>query len=621
MTVMPDFPARGSMEWRDELKTYLDAIQSRGELPPVDLDTVAGFPFVGTWSLPNDGGYTNVPAEALASGEELLLVVDSSLSQRTSSQRLVWSTGEMSRAVVRTVSGEPSWGPWRVGLSVADAAMKFGRSASEQIKDLAVRDGWAAVWDPSDPVTRYYTEEGVLYVEDGMGEFNTLQSTTLGMHPTVVSGEFGQLDGITGGVIQNVLGGNRTIGKPVTVLMVLKSYDPSPSSSLQIPFAGRGTPRVSPFLMVRADDTYGAILSTNNTQNANTPAIHDTRAKIVRATFNSEDEGGVFSVNGEFIGTTRAPSGPGITGVTLGAQGDGNSLFNGSIGPLLLLEGETDLEARVGRMTALLMALTGIAPPRHLGISSRAAVYSVDDAGMETFVAGDPDRIDEEPTVASITKTLTLWLARKHLSNSDMSTLVTVDGDDLRGSSPTFGAGDQVSYMDLFHAAAKPSDNSAPNIIARGVGMLIDSSDPRQAFIDAMNDEIAALGYYGASVPNPQYNGLFSARQVVDLFRRCMDDPVLEEAFTVGSHDITIHRDGGGTDTVTVTSSLTSNSPYPKMGLLTGKTGTNYGFGHVVCMWEGEGGRRNFTAVLSSASSPSWSRYRDLYKAISEIRG
>src|SRR5699024_4926767 len=26
MTVMPDFPARGSMEWRDELKTYVDAV-------------------------------------------------------------------------------------------------------------------------------------------------------------------------------------------------------------------------------------------------------------------------------------------------------------------------------------------------------------------------------------------------------------------------------------------------------------------------------------------------------------------------------------------------------------------------------------------------------------------
>lgn len=510
---------------------------------------------------------------------------------------------------------------WAAELEAAIESRIDSTTAAGRILSLARRDGWAAVWDPTNPATRSYTGEGVFRVDDGMGEYNTLSSTTLGLHPTILEGEFGQLDGITGGVIQNVLGGGRTLGKPVTVLMVLKSYDPAPTSDLQIPFAGRGTPVAQPYFFIRADATFGAILTTNNTQNANTPAIHDTRAKIVRATFTSDDEGGLFCVNGEFIGTTRAPSGPAISGVTLGAQGDGERAFNGAIGPLLILEGDTDLEARVGRMTALLMSLTGITPPRALGISSRAAVYSVDDAGMETFVAGNPDRIDTEPTVASITKTLTLWVARKHLDDTDMSTLVTVHGDDLRGSSPTFAAGDQVSYLDLFHAAAKPSDNSAPNIIARAVGMLIDPSDPRQAFIDAMNDEIDTLGYFGASVPNPQYDGLFSARQVVDLFRRCMDDPVLEDAFTVGSHDITIHRLAGGTETMTVTSSLTSNSPYPQMGLLTGKTGTNYGFGHVVCMWEAPGGRRNFTAVLSSASSPSWARYRDLYKAMAEIRG
>lgn len=62
MTVMPPFPARGSMDWHTDLKTYLDAIQSRGDLPDgADLNEVHGMQWVGSWQIRGSSSYANLP--------------------------------------------------------------------------------------------------------------------------------------------------------------------------------------------------------------------------------------------------------------------------------------------------------------------------------------------------------------------------------------------------------------------------------------------------------------------------------------------------------------------------------------------------------------------------------
>lgn len=62
MTEMPPYPSRGAMEWRNELKTYLDAIRFRGDLPEgTDLDLMYNPKDIGTFRLIGGAEYPGAP--------------------------------------------------------------------------------------------------------------------------------------------------------------------------------------------------------------------------------------------------------------------------------------------------------------------------------------------------------------------------------------------------------------------------------------------------------------------------------------------------------------------------------------------------------------------------------
>lgn len=119
MTEMPDFPDRGAMEWRDDLKTYIDATVTRGTLPPgTDLDTLRQPEHAGVWTLSPDGGYANMP-RTFASQQVLEVIVAGSMAIQRIPTRGTHATGL--GVLWRQNQASAQWFPWqRTPLAPAD---------------------------------------------------------------------------------------------------------------------------------------------------------------------------------------------------------------------------------------------------------------------------------------------------------------------------------------------------------------------------------------------------------------------------------------------------------------------------------------------------------------------
>lgn len=480
-----------------------------------------------------------------------------------------------------------------------------GEAPAQKILELAERDGWTAVYDPSDPERARVRGGKVEALLDGLGNLQHLEAGDDA--PDHLPGEFGQLAGMGGGgYLTGSLG--RTISQPVTYLTVARSTESHEENRYLFSSGHSAWSRVS---------GGSRQLVANGGANGPVPARWDSHPHVVRLTYDGSDGGSMISVDGQPEGIGR-----GINStytMTLGAHSSGDDRrWAGTFGPFLILEGEPD-EAKIGRMTALLMGLGSVpvTPPR---IAPGTVAYSEDSSGEPEVVHGDPDRINDSATVASITKVMTLWVARKHLSDDDMFTTVTVSEEDDR-SSPRIQPGDELDFFSLMTLAARPSDNTSPRTLAREVGQIIldnegESGDPESRFVEEMNSEAEELGYEGANFRNPQFGALMSARHVADLFRRSLEDEYLRAAHVVADTTVEVVRDGE-TITVDVPHTIEANSPWDTDQITAGKTGTNYGFGHVVAAWRHPDGTEHVSVVLNASSSVGSRRYRDLFKLIS----
>lgn len=79
-------------------------------------------------------------------------------------------------------------------------SFRSGGGVSQQILDLASADGWAAVYDVTNPDTRTTRESGgstfISAIADGLGNLPDLVQATEAEQPELVVGRFGQLDGV-----------------------------------------------------------------------------------------------------------------------------------------------------------------------------------------------------------------------------------------------------------------------------------------------------------------------------------------------------------------------------------------------------------------------------------------
>lgn len=244
----------------------------------------------------------------------------------------------------------------------------------------------------------------------------------------------------------------------------------------------------------------------------------------------------------------------------------------------------------------------------------RGSAYSISGGGAETFIHGDPDQISPN-AIASVTKMMTAWVAMKYLSESQLSNTITVTSGDIQSGSRV-REGDVYSYRDLLYAAACPSDNTAPWVIARGVGgMISGSGTATQRFIREMNNEAEALNYQGASFTEPWNYGRMSQRQVADLLRRVLGHSTLRTIF--GTRTYTLRPGGSNARSVNIRHTIDAFSVEPVQNWIAGKTGTWRGNGYLAIAWNHPDNTEHITVIFDSIGSGA-PRYNRL-KYVQEI--
>ena len=512
-----------------------------------------------------------------------------------------------------------SWGKWRQLISSEIAA---GVAASEKILALARKDGWHAVYDPTNPLTTTVDSNGrITSIRDGLGNLDPLtvvSSATRG--PRLLPGEYGQLDGIEAGE-EPATFLLRTFGAPLpqpnTVMIFGHNTDPAPERRYLFDTNGGLSGNRHALLMRDRPENYYAMVAGGGTANFWGQGYGDTEQHLFTATFNGRDSD--LRVDGQqywyggLASWTQA-----LAGVRLGAYAGGGTdgLWKGSIGPILIYNG-TPPAGAVRRMEALLLSLSGIqkAPA---GLRPETIAYSKSSLGKETLVHGDPDFLLQSG-IASMTKLMTVWVARQWLTDGELDDTVEILAGDIH-SGPRLHPGDVISYRDLIYAAMLPSDNTSPAVLGRTVGEKIRASEGTTGtglsrFREEMNLEAERLGYEGASFAGTVGDGIMSPRQIVDLFERIMADTQLLPTVTAHTHDITIV---GGPDprTFTVTHTILSSSNPPFPNFVAGKTGTYGGRGHIVAVWLHVDGSWHITVILNTDSSVSDQRYQELHRVM-----
>lgn len=253
-----------------------------------------------------------------------------------------------------------------LGLSIPEIATRGAAAAPappaaawEQIYNLAVADGWYALFDANNPNTLTLSEGGtVAAIADALGHWPDAVQETGGAQPIIYPGEFGQLDGIgnKSGADRFLVTAAHAKGQPISVMAVGRLYEDS---------------QVNRALWGGRDST--SQLRLMRTFNQNTMSLFGSAASFVLGSFNPNNQAAavytVTSVVGEnaskawvngaqvAVGTMNA----GVNGFVLLDRGSGGtSPWFGTAGPWLVYDGEVPDEKRI-RMSDLLHTLTGIA--------------------------------------------------------------------------------------------------------------------------------------------------------------------------------------------------------------------------------------------------------------------
>ena len=171
-------------------------------------------------------------------------------------------------------------------------------------------------------------------------------------------------------------------------------------------------------------------------------------------------------------------------------------------------------------------------PPQPLGVSAKAAYVYDATSGTPLFARNENTPLPP----ASLTKIVAALVV---LNRGNLDEVVTVQPEDLVGDDESrvgLVAGDSLTVRDLLAGMLIPSGSDAANALARVIGsQLPPTADgkPVDAFVAAMNDEVAQLGLVDAHFENPHgLDGpthLASARDLALLTAKAMQNPLFAE--------------------------------------------------------------------------------------------
>ena len=224
---------------------------------------------------------------------------------------------------------------------------------------------------------------------------------------------------------------------------------------------------------------------------------------------------------------TNASDTHALSGIVLGRRYaiTPDTYWDGLIGMVLLYDGVPPADVR-DRMTRLVMAISN-RPERK--VSSIASTNAIHIKNGNTVWSKAPD---QTTIPASLTKMLTLWVARQHFPDSRLDEVITAQSsDNLTGSgtSPAIQPGDQITVRNLMHLMMMNSHNAAARIIARIAGDEIDGGG-RESCLTAMNEAVQAWGWEGAvfyTVSGEGRDNRASCAQMAELIARHGQDPTM----------------------------------------------------------------------------------------------
>lgn len=591
-TTFPPQPNENQDPWYTTFTNWANRIESsinqRMELSngilneTHDLNLLYNFKDSGPWAVTVGNIPKNMPPNWAQSGVVLIFPGSENAAVL---QMVVSNTRFTYREAIQASTG--SWGNWREALF--DDNIPYTHPSAAILR-LAKLDGWLSVYDPTNEftVTRNSATGNIRQIADGLGN---LPPAMAGTNAISVPGAFGSLDGFRDYSL--LITPTSDLPQPITY-MGLASLDVSYKNESRVLIGGDVGPKQHRVFLW--PDTSHFTMGDNINMTASGKVVTD-RPFCYSASFDGYES--TSSINGHFGMTTASQfEGTPVGSIRLGARSLNNpSKLDGNMGPTLIYQGKLSSE-KLSRMQRLLMSMSGIVPdpvPAYSG----ARIYSMDSKGNDTFVYGDPDAISLNG-IMSMTKAINAIASRRYLTTNSLldKTITLVEEDFNRTYSTPLKVGDVISYRDILHLMAIPSDNSAPVAMARHIAMdyIPGTKSPRQRYVDVMNDVLVNdLGFKDASVFYEGGTSLLSPRQVAKMFKLLNEDSVLRAIF--GKLTYVVSVTGADPRSFSIASTL-DNQRYPILGYVSGKSGTGSSKRHGVALWKAPDGQEHITVVM-----------------------
>lgn len=562
----------------------------------------------GWWEVDVDGGAYplpdgfTVPAGFTGKGRlEILGATEFSVVQRLTAR---WSGVTWDRTCVNTLTQK--WTEWR-----------SDRGRTSDLVELARRDSWLGLYDPTDENSITVTEGGKVFeIRDLLGNLPPLRAdaSAASVYPAYLKNEFGRMSGIGKGVMLSAF--TSTIPQPLTVTVVAR--DEKYLGAQRAIFGSDGTGNRVQAGITATEDAYVGTSALIRSDEPIMPGAHIWES-------NFDETQTTLLVDSQLV-KRGLPAGQtdGLSNLRVGANRRSSPTnvvyqWQGPIGALVVRKG-IDLEAN-NRMRQAMRALTAI-PEATPHFAPNVRAIDLDSMGRETIIWGDPDFVTTG-SVASCTKVLNAVIVRKYVTDAMLDDEVTVLAEDeFIMNTPNLKDGDVVTYRELLYSMLVPSNNTAPRTLARAVGALISGDgDPTEKFIAAMQAQLDSWGFYGADIagnPNPGGGLRMSVRQLALMMKHACEDSLLKGIMGTETHTVTIT--GPDARTVEVTNTFVSSNDYGRMDeWVASKDGTGTYTSCSVFIWRHPDGTEHIGAFQGAVVGQD-RRFEEIGKLIEAAR-
>lgn len=417
--------------------------------------------------------------------------------------------------------------------------------AHQLIYDLAVQDGWAALYDPTNADSLIYSGGSIVGIRDSLGNYPDLASLGSNGSPS---------GSITLKTIGALRYGEGFVGATTDILpsnfSVMTLNITNAASGNSIFWGDIDLTSAAPRAAASAHPPGGAYYLTSSTPSFSGETSYGGQEDGQILLWNSQ----TGKITSGYREVDLPPGGPGpssdpVAGIYFGHHplfGSGGAGF----GPTLFADGEVDPEAHQ-RMVALLSRLSGATVGTPNPQYEPAAWVTLDQDGNRT--AGHMPHKPEQ--LASVTKLMTTYVAYKILQeyNINLNNRIVVSQQfvpEPTSRAPVVYQGtDEISWTDAFHASLMVSHNHLTDTIAFRAGRLKWSNavNPAAALVDEMNRiAVSDWGWTEAVFTTPQgrYNSILTPTHVAELLLKIRQEtPWLMEIMQKKTAPYTVYSD------------------------------------------------------------------------------